>query len=218
MYPTRSSNQSAICCLVIILGCTPCPERCRQYAGNCMDFGWWCQLASSATGEPCLDVPAFHSCCRHWSGLTLYTFFIFRLSQTLKSHLALHHLGLYTEARNNACCSCRCSMWHDQRVSPSRCRRFMHCQHDGCFLNVLLSPRRKDLFLHCWGNLSRRCPEWAFWVMVCDESPLREERSSVPLKLSAGYFDNSVRRLRVGKEEDGKGAKSYDIEGAVTLG
>jgi len=54
--------------------------------------------------------------------------------------------------------------------------------------------------------------------MVCDESPLREERSSVPLKLSAGYFDNSVRRLRVGKEEDGKGAKSYDIEGAVTLG
>lgn len=54
--------------------------------------------------------------------------------------------------------------------------------------------------------------------MVCDESPLREERLSVPLKLSAGYFDNSVRRLRVGKEEDGKGAKSHDIEGAVTLG
>ena len=224
MYSIHSSNLSAICCLGIILGCIPCPEHCRQYAGNCMDFGWWCQLASSATGEPCLDVPAFHSCCRHQSGSTIhFSFFGCPRHWNHTLHILASFWPLHLGKEQ---CMLQLSLQHvTWPKSLSMPMQEVHALPAWwmlfeIFLNVFLALQkwRKDLFLHCRGNLSRRCPEWAFWVIVYDESPICGERSSVHLKLWAGYFDNAVRRLRVGKEEDWRGAKSHDIEEAVALG
>lgn len=90
MYPTRSSNQSAICCLGVHTLSWALPAIRRELHGFrlMVSAGFLCHRRA-LPGRASLS---FLLSALVWLDTT---FFIFRLSQTLKSHLALHHFGIY---------------------------------------------------------------------------------------------------------------------------